>query len=79
MLLRDVSLHIISDGKRASYENVLKCIYPKEPSCHPYTLYYGNKAPYGVNLPYVKGQPFLSQKCMYRSQKWVCSAVLSVL
>lgn len=37
-----------------------KCIYPKEPSSTPpHILYYGivkNKAPYGVNLPYVKGQ-----------------------
>lgn len=41
----------------------------------PHILYYGivvkNKAPYGVNLPYVKGQPFLNRTCKCRSQKFV--------
>lgn len=53
-------------GRKQTLILFKKCIYPKEPSSPPRILYYGivtNKAPYGVNLPYVKGQPFLNQTC----------------
>lgn len=61
-------------GRKQTLILFKKCVYPKEPPSPPRILYYGiitNKAPYGVNLPYVKGQPFLNQMCLCRSQKCV--------
>ncbi len=54
-------------GRKQTLILFKKCVYPKEPPSPPRILYYGiitNKAPYGVNLPYVKGQPFLNQMCL---------------